>query len=37
MLTEFLKQFVHERPLLVMTACWIEGFVVGAFVIWWLL
>ena len=24
MLTEFLKQFVHERPLMVMMACWIE-------------
>lgn len=37
MLTEFLKQFVHERPLFVMAACWLEGFIVGGFLVWWLL
>jgi len=37
MLSEFVKQYMSEHLLLVMCVCWIEGFVVGAGLVWWLL
>ena len=37
MLSEFLKQYMTEHPLLLMFLCWVEGFVVGALLVWWLL
>jgi len=37
MLSEFVKQYMSEHPLLLMCVCWIEGFVVGAGLVWWLL
>ena len=35
MLLEYLKQFIFDRPMLVMLACWAEGFVVGSFLVYY--
>jgi hypothetical protein len=36
MFTEMLRQLIFERPILALTLCWIEGFVVGGLLIYWL-
>ena len=35
MLLEYLKQFIFDRPMVVMLACWAEGFVVGSIIIYY--
>ena len=36
MFTEILRQLIFERPILALTLCWVEGFVVGGLLIYWL-
>ncbi len=36
MFAELLRQLIHERPIMALSLCWIEGFVVGALLIYWL-
>ena len=32
-----LRQLIDEKPMLIMSLCWIEGFIVGGFLVYWLL
>jgi|TARA_E500000075_G_scaffold134966_1_gene153582 hypothetical protein len=37
MLIGMLRQLIDEKPILIMSLCWIEGFIVGGFLVYWLL